>query len=132
MNEQRLNKLFKLLEGKTNFYVRDYYQEFNLNPDNLEELKLMENTINFGKRYEYFLPTGKGYFDITKFGLEAIKAGGHSSYQKKILWESKKWNLITVILSILALLISGIQLFKDSDSSEIESLKKNYHIPTMN
>lgn len=123
-HEQRLNKLLKLLDGKTNFYVRDFFDELSINPRNNEDLKVIENTINLGLRYDYFISKGKGYYDITKFGLEAIKSEGHSIYQRKILWESKKWNLITIIISIMALIISGIQLFKDSNSSEIENLKR--------
>ncbi|MCY1662068.1 MULTISPECIES: hypothetical protein [Chryseobacterium] len=123
-HEQKLNKLFKLLDGKTTFYVRDYYKELAINPENIDDIKVIENTINLGLRYDYFIRKGEGYYDITKFGLEAIKSGDHSIYQRKILWESKKWNLITIIISIIALIISAIQLFKDSNSSEIENLKK--------
>lgn len=89
-HEQKLNKLFKLLDGKTTFYVRDYYKELAINPENIDDIKVIENTINLGLRYDYFIRKEKGYYDITKFGLEAIKSGDHSIYQRKILWESKK------------------------------------------
>lgn len=132
--ENTVNKFIIETNDVTHIHFPKAISELNIGFDyksNLNDSKWqneLQNIYNRLELYGYVEVHGKGIMKLTEKGKAAKLKGGHYKYQKSLQAKMTKFERISLIVAICAIVISILPYFIKADNAEIKDLQKRIKV----